>query len=96
MARPKPVFTPNPRIWTQYQTACRLNKSEQWFMNNRRALEQIGFPPKDALLGGWDANLIEAWLDNRSGARDASNIEKQMLEAVCGKNKPAIRPEERC
>ena len=95
MARPKPIFTPDPRIWTGFQVACRLNRSEQWLASNRAALEGVGFPKKDKLLGGWDADQIEAWLDNRSGKRHASDIEQQMLEAVRGQNPPALRSTKR-
>ncbi len=91
MARPKPEFIPAPRILNTYQVACRLNKSEQWFASNRNALEGMGFPKKDKVLGGWDSDTIEAWLDRRSGVRDASNIEEQMLEAIRGENNPALR-----
>ena len=90
MARTKPEFIPTPRILSGFQVACRLGKSEQWFASNHTALENMGFPKKDKLLGGWDAEGIEAWLDKRSGVRDASSEEEQMLEAIRGQNKPAI------
>ena len=91
MSRPKPEFIPTPRILNAFQVACRLNKSEQWFASNHTAIERMGFPKKDKLLGGWDAEAVEAWLDKRSGVRDASSEEEQMLEAIRGQNKPAIR-----
>jgi hypothetical protein len=95
MSQPKPAFTPDPRIWTQFQVACRLNRSEQWLMSNRRALEQTGFPKKIDALRGWDSNAIEAWLDKLSGVIHGSNIEEQMLEIIHGENKPPIRAKKR-
>lgn len=67
MARPKSKFMPTPRIWSRQQVACRLGKGEQWFLDHRPELEREGFPKADALLGGYDADAIEAWLDRRGG-----------------------------
>ncbi len=67
MARSRPKFTPTPRMWNDYQVASRLGKCESWLANHRPRLEVEGFPPRDALLGGTDADAVETWLDRRSG-----------------------------
>ncbi len=67
MARRRPHFTPNPRIWNDFQLATRLGHSESWLYSHRAELETQSFPPKDDFLGGTDADAVEAWLDARSG-----------------------------
>lgn len=67
MTRPRPSFTPEPRVWTDFQVATRLGKSESWLSDRRAELEKLGFPKRDAVLGGTDANAIERWLDARAG-----------------------------
>ncbi len=67
MTRARPKFTPTPRVWNDFQLACRLNKTEPWLKNNRDRLEAEGLPQRDPLLGGTDADAVEAWLDARSG-----------------------------
>ncbi len=67
MTRARPKFTPNPRVWSDFQLACRLNKTEPWLKSNRGRLEAEGLPQRDPLLDGTDADAVEAWLDARSG-----------------------------
>ncbi len=68
MARPKPSFMPQTRILTSpHQVATMLGRGEQWFASRRQMLEQAGFPRQDTLLGGWDIDAINAWLDRRAG-----------------------------
>ena len=71
MTRPRPNFTPTPRVWSDFQVACRLGKSESWLATHRPRLEAEGFPQRDPLLGGTDADTVETWLDQRSGLADA-------------------------
>lgn len=67
MTRKRPEFTPTPRIWGVFDVATRLGHSESWFSGKRSELESKGFPPYDDFLGGWDADAIDLWLDQRSG-----------------------------
>ncbi len=67
MSQSRPKFTPTPRVWSEFQVACRLGKCESWLATHRPRLEAEGFPPRDPLLGGTDADAVEAWLDRRSG-----------------------------
>ena len=77
-------YIPLPRVLSTKQVAARLGRSVNWLYNHMPRLKQLGFPSKDEELGGWDSLAIEAWQDNRSGIRKASNIEDQMLEAIRG------------
>ena len=70
MSRARPRFIPEPRVWTRYQVACRLNKSEETLRKMLPELHKKGFPLWDELLGGFDADAIEAWLDRRAGLTD--------------------------
>ena len=68
MARPKRAFLPQPRVLTSpAQVAAGLGRGEEWFRRRRERLEAAGFPRRDALLGGWDLDAINAWLDKRAG-----------------------------
>ena len=67
MTHARPKFTPTPRLWSNFQVACRLNKCESWLKDNRDRLEAEGLPQRDPLLDGTDAEAVEAWLDRRSG-----------------------------
>ena len=67
MTRARPKFTPTPRIWSNFQLACRLGKTEPGLATDRARLEAEGLPRIDPLLGGVDADAVETWLDRRSG-----------------------------
>ncbi len=67
MTAARPNFTPTPRMWSDFQVACRLGKSKSWLASNRARLDADGFPRRDPLLGGTDADAVETWLDRRSG-----------------------------
>lgn len=88
MSRPKPAFTPDPRAWTEYQVAVRLNWSEVTFKKRLPKLEAEGFPRVDKLLGGRDAKAIEAWFDKRSGlgVDPLSQATEAALAAVRGRH----------
>ena len=81
MTRPRPKFTPTPRVWNEFQLACRLGLTEPWLKNNRDRLEAEGLPQRDPLLGGTDADAVEAWLDRRSGLA-ADGGHKGLLERI--------------
>lgn len=68
MARPRLKYLPEPRILrSSYQVATYLGHGEQWFADWRAQLEAEGFPQRDELLGGWDREAIDVWLDARAG-----------------------------
>ncbi|MFP5514085.1 MAG: hypothetical protein ACLGJC_13470 [Alphaproteobacteria bacterium] len=73
MARPKPIFTFEPRLMTARDVATYLNRSEQWFLMKRESLEAAGFPRPDPLMGNlYDRAAVDLWLDRRSGLARAS------------------------
>lgn len=86
MARIKPKYIPEPRVLDTFQVATRLGKSEGTFTRNRQTLEANGFPCRDEFLGGWDADAIERWFDQRSGLQNLSQAssENEWMEAVNG------------
>ncbi len=86
MTLPKPkYYIPEPRALDNYQVAAFFGKGVVWFNTHRSKLEAAGFPKFDDLLGGRDANAIEAWFDRRSGLGQAANEEQAILEAINGK-----------
>ena len=89
MSRTRPKFTPTPRILSDFQTACRINRSESWFGRNRPRLEAEGFPRFDPLLGGTDGDAIDAWLDQRSGL--ATVREEQLSDPGLAERLEAMR-----
>ena len=74
MTRTRPRYTPTPRIWNEFQVATHLNCGETKFAEIRPRLEAMGFPQYDNILGGRDANAIEAWLDKRSGLSNSCDL----------------------
>ncbi len=83
MTRARPQFVPEPRIWSEYQVACRLGRAETWLRNNRSRLEAAGFPGIDDFLGGTDGDAIERWLDGRAGLAvpyEQGNIARELEE----------------
>ena len=82
----RPRQIPDARIWGQEECAARLNKSVPWFYAHLPRLEQLGFPKKDNVLGGWDSKNIEVWLDHRAAYKTGASLEVAMLEAARGKN----------
>jgi|SRR6185369_874326 len=77
----------SPRIIKAKAIAARLGHSVNWFYAHYKELLLQGFPSKDDLLGGWDADAIEAWLDRRRGMSAKSSIaaaEEKMLDLIRG------------
>lgn len=58
------------RIVPAATVAQRLGHDPSWFFRRRSALEAKGFPKRDELLGGWDLDAIEHWLDRRNDKDD--------------------------
>lgn len=78
MARAKPAYTPNPRMLNIYQLAARLGMSESTFARKLPILEAKGFPRRNDLIGGWDGDAIELWLDVQSGIGSTADDDKLM------------------
>lgn len=86
MAKRKPTYIPVPRPFNEFQTAARLNRGVEWFRQNRARLKAEGFPDYDDLLGGWDSEAIDRWMDARSHIDlPATNYEAQALRVIRGK-----------
>lgn len=71
-------FMPRPRIWNEHQVACRLGFAVATFRTRIEKLVGQGFPQEDDLLGGWDANAVERWLDRRSGLDNDTGFQKEI------------------
>ena len=84
MSPPKRQFIPEPRIWSLTQIAALFGHGEQWLRDRLPRLEAAGFPPRDDLLGGRDADACKVWLDARSGllAPDQDQVDEQWTEAL--------------
>ena len=85
MTRARPLYTPIPRNWDEYQVSARLGRGVTWFRSHRDQLEAKGFPAYDDFLGGWDADAIELWFDKRSGIAGADHADdgiNRRLEAM--------------
>ena len=82
MASKKRPFVPLPRVWSPSQVAAWFGRGEQWFRDHRHGLEAAGFPARDDLLGGWDANACTVWMDSRSGLLAPHQGYDQWMEAL--------------
>lgn len=82
MTRRRPAYEPTPRVFTKHNTAARLGWGETTFDKRRPTLEAEGFPRYDELLGGWDANAIERWLDQRAGFAAQNASHDPIMEAL--------------
>ncbi len=78
MSPPKREFVPEPRIWSLKQIAALFGHGEQWLRERLPRLEAAGFPPRDKLLGGTDADAARAWFDARSGLTPAQGDDEWM------------------
>ncbi len=78
MSPPKREFVHEPRIWSLKQIAALFCHGEQWLRERLPRLEAAGFPPRDKLLGGHDADAAKAWLDLRSGLTPAQGDDEWM------------------
>ena len=82
MTRPRPPYTPTPRIWTAAQISVRLGHGGNWFNEHRAELGSEGFPAYDNFLGGWDADAIELWLDRRAGIAAADHAMNDLAREI--------------
>ena len=82
MASKKRPFVPQPRVWSPSQVAAWFGRGEQWFRDHRPGLEAAGFPARDDLLGGWDANACKVWMDSRSELLAPHQGDDQWMEAL--------------
>ncbi len=82
MSRRRPSFTPDPRVWSDFQCAARFGKGVDWFKAHLAGLEAEDFPKPDPLTGGRDAHAVEYWLDRRSGLATAMQLENPWDRAM--------------
>lgn len=83
MTRAKPKYEPSPRIWNLFQVSTRLGWCEATFRQRRKELEGLEFPAHDAILGGWDSDAIEDWLDRRSGLGSGfQSVDDALMDAL--------------
>jgi predicted DNA-binding transcriptional regulator AlpA len=87
MARPS-IVPVTPRVLNTATLCAYLGRSESWFAEHRAELEAQGFPKPVSLLGGYDRNAVDLWLDQRS---DLLRVEVPALRARSW-DKPAARP----
>ena len=70
MTRPRPKYTPAPRVLGEYDLATLMGTCETALRERRPKLEAEGFPQVDELLGGTDTAAVHRWLDRRAGLSD--------------------------
>lgn len=67
MTKPTKLEMPTSRyLSSKWQVAAYLGHGGAWFRVHRDELEAAGFPKFDELIGGWDKDAIDVWLNNRS------------------------------
>jgi predicted DNA-binding transcriptional regulator AlpA len=66
--RPSRAELPMRRILDAAGVAGLFGKSRAWFYGRRTQLEARGFPRRDQLMGGWDAEAVHRWIDRQSGS----------------------------
>ncbi len=92
MTRPRPKYTPEPRVLNAFQVACRLGWSEATFSARRPELKAKGFPDHNPFLGGYDAVAVEDWLDLQFGRAKHGAVVNPWDEAVGnGERQNAVR-----
>lgn len=70
MTRPRPKYTPDPRVLGDHNLAVLMGMGDTTLRQRRPRLEAEGFPKFDELLGGTDAAAVHRWLDRRAGLAD--------------------------
>lgn len=58
-----------PRLMTRPQVGIYLGRSGSWFREHEAALRDAGFPAPHPVLGLFDREAIDDWLDATSGRK---------------------------
>jgi hypothetical protein len=54
-----------PRGLTDADCAAYLGRSLTWFLQHRQELVEAGFPPKIPIIGLYDREAVDRWLDKQ-------------------------------
>jgi DivIVA domain-containing protein len=63
--RPRPIIL--PRVLSRSEVAGYIGRSDTWFGEHRGELEARGFPKPLPIVGGYDKDAVDAWLDRIGG-----------------------------
>lgn len=72
MSRRRRPFDALPRILSAKEAANYIGKSRSWFDGHLDELQKSGFPVPLSVLGGYDREAIDAWLDRLGGGERRS------------------------
>lgn len=83
MNRRKPSFTER-RILSSNEAAAYLGRSASWLADHSGELEKAGFPKPLPLVGGYDKQAIDRWIDGLSGQHAPGDHRAAWMDAIHG------------
>jgi predicted DNA-binding transcriptional regulator AlpA len=83
MARRIRPFT-EPRILTGDEAAAYLGRSKTWWTDNVDTLYRAGFPKPLPIVGGYDKDEIDSWLDSLHEQNKRDRFSDAWMRAVSG------------
>lgn len=81
MNRRKPSFTER-RILSSNEAAAYLGRSASWLADHSGKLEKAGFPKPLPLVGGYDKQAIDRWIDRLSGNFEPGSYHSAWMSAA--------------
>lgn len=83
MNRQKPPFVER-RVLSPFETAAYLGRSKAWFTDHANRLYETGFPQPLPIVGGYDKQAIDDWLDRLGRGREPFDFDAAWTKAANG------------
>lgn len=83
MTRRRPPFVER-RVLSAFETAAYLGRSVSWLTDHAHRLHKSGFPRPIPVVGGYDKQAIDQWLDRMGGAPRSDDFDDAWTNAANG------------
>jgi len=80
MKRRRPVFSEG-RILSVQEAAAYLGRSTSWLASHAPELEKAGFPRPLPMVGGYDKQSLDTWIDRLGGNGETSDFRSAWMGA---------------
>ena len=83
MRKRKPIFEER-RVLNAFETAAYLGRSVGWLTDHANSLYNADFPRPLPVVGGYDRQAIDAWLDSLGNRGEQSDFGRAWTKAANG------------